>query len=80
MQEQPFLVGKTIFKDIKIHRIWGTILEKADKPIINQIILVLSSKAVSMAFSFLKAQFSPVYNKRNGLITLISLLSSSRPG
>lgn len=30
MQEQHFLVGKTIFKDIKIHIIWGTILEKAD--------------------------------------------------
>ena len=76
MQEQPFLVGKTIFKDIKIHIIWGTILEKADiginwwdlnqtfkKPIINQIILVLSCKALSMAFCFLKAQFSLVQRK-----------------
>lgn len=76
MQEQPFLVGKTIFKDIKIHIIWGTILEKADiginwwdlnqtfkKPIINQLILVLSCKALSMAFSFLKAQFSLVQRK-----------------
>ena len=67
-----FLVGK---KDIKTHsHNLGEILEKADidiknwwdlnqtfkKPIINQILLVLSSKAMSMAFSLLKAWFSPV--------------------
>lgn len=61
-----FLVGK---KDIKTHsHNLGEILEKADidiinwwdlktfkKPIINQILLVLNSIAMGMAFSLLKA-------------------------
>lgn len=62
-----FLVGK---KDIKTHsHNLGEILEKADiaiinwwylnqtfkKPIINQILLVLNSLAMGMAFSLLKA-------------------------